>query len=107
MSNERVLIYGAAGHTGRFVPDELLARGIEPVLAGRNAARLDALPYDGLERRAVALDDADALHAALADVAVVVNVAGPFLDTALTLSRAAVAAGAPASRASATRPCVR
>ncbi|WP_071606241.1 saccharopine dehydrogenase NADP-binding domain-containing protein [Luteipulveratus halotolerans] len=106
MSNERVLIYGAAGHTGRFVTDELLSRGIEPVLAGRNAARLDALPYEHLERRAVSLDDTDALHAALADVAVVVNVAGPFLDTALSLSRAAVAAGAHYLDVTAEQPAV-
>ncbi|GAA4727434.1 saccharopine dehydrogenase NADP-binding domain-containing protein [Nocardioides endophyticus] len=93
---ERVLVYGATGHTGRFVVDELLRRGLTPVLAGRNAARLADLPqrYAALERVVVGLDDAEALRRALGGVGAVVNTAGPFLDTALPLARAAVAAGA-------------
>jgi NADPH:quinone reductase-like Zn-dependent oxidoreductase len=39
-TSERVLVYGAAGHTGRFVVDELRRRGLTSVLAGRSAARL-------------------------------------------------------------------
>ena len=35
-----VLVYGAYGHTGRFVVTELLRRGLTPVLSGRDAARL-------------------------------------------------------------------
>ena len=52
-TNERVLVYGATGHTGRFVVDELLRRGLEPVLAGRDAERLAAGParHAGLEDR--------------------------------------------------------
>ncbi len=41
-ASERVLVYGATGHTGRFVVDELLRRGLTPVLAGRSAERLAA-----------------------------------------------------------------
>lgn len=94
-TSERVLVYGAAGHTGRFVVDELLRRGLVPVLAGRSGERLaSSASGAGLERREAAVDDAAALRRALRDVAVVVNCAGPFLDTALPLARAAVAAGA-------------
>ncbi|HEY0949081.1 saccharopine dehydrogenase family protein [Nocardioides sp.] len=89
-----VLVYGAPGHTGRFVVDELLHRGLVPVLAGRSADRVAAAGSGDLERRAFGLDDPARLRAALADIAVVVNCAGPFLDTALPLARAAVAAGA-------------
>jgi short subunit dehydrogenase-like uncharacterized protein len=32
----RVVLYGAAGHTGRFIAAELIRRGFEPVLAGRD-----------------------------------------------------------------------
>jgi len=32
-----VAVYGATGHTGRFVIAELLRRGITPIAIGRNA----------------------------------------------------------------------
>jgi hypothetical protein len=91
---ERVLVYGATGHTGRFVVDELLRRGLTPVLAGRSAERLAAVVgrHASLERRVVSVDDPD-LRTGVAGVGAVVNCAGPFLDTALTLARAAVAEG--------------
>jgi len=95
-TSTRVLVYGAAGHTGRFVVDELLRCGLTPVLAGRNAARLADLPerYAGLDRVVVGVDDAEPLRRSLAGIGAVVNTAGPFLDTALPLARAAVSAGA-------------
>ena len=93
---ERVLVYGASGHTGRFVVDELLRRGLTPVPAGRDKDRLTGGSgrYAGLDRRVVALDDHELLRRAIDGASVVVNCAGPFLDTALPLARAAVAAGA-------------
>ena len=93
---ERVLVYGATGHTGRFVVDELLRRGFTPVLAGRSAERLAAVAprHAALDRRVVGLDDPDVLRHAVAGAGVVVNCAGPFLDTAVPLARAAVGAGA-------------
>ena len=88
------MVYGATGHTGRFVVDELLRRGLTPVLTGRSAERLAALAprYADLERCEVGVDDSH-LGRAVAGVGVVVNCAGPFLDTALPLARAAVEAG--------------
>ena len=110
MSNDstgRVLVYGAAGHTGRFVIDELLRRGITPVLAGRDQARLGTVTASpGSERRAFAVDDPALAAAALSDVDVVVNCAGPFLDTALPLATAALAAGAHYLDVTAEQPVV-
>ncbi|MFE5310463.1 saccharopine dehydrogenase family protein [Isoptericola sp. NPDC056605] len=93
---EAVMVYGAGGHTGGFVVDELVRRGLAPVLAGRDAERLAGVAsrYPGLDVRAARVDDSAALRAALDGVAVVVNCAGPFLDTAQPLAGAAVAAGA-------------
>lgn len=107
-TRERVMVYGAGGHTAGFVVDELLRRGLTPVLAGRDAGRLDAaLPrHAGLERRAVRVDDPERLRAALDGVGAVVNCAGPFLDTALPLAGAAVAAGAHYLDVSAEQPSV-
>lgn len=105
-SSERVMVYGAAGHTGRFVVDELLRRGLTPLLAGRDPGRLNALAhvYPGLEQRVAAVTGD--LSAAVRGVAVVVNCAGPFLDTALPLATAAVAAGAHYLDVTAEQPAV-
>ena len=107
-ATERVLVYGAAGHTGRFVVDEVLRRGLTPVLSGRRADRLAAVSaeHPALDHRVVGLDDPDLLRRALAGVGVVVNCAGPFLDTALPLARAAVEAGAHYLDVTAEQPAV-
>ncbi len=89
-----VAVYGAAGHTGRFVVRELVRRGHPAVAIGRAEAPLAAadLPA-GVRRRVAALDDPAALARALAGVAAVINCAGPFLDTADALVAAALRAG--------------
>ncbi|MCC2322255.1 saccharopine dehydrogenase NADP-binding domain-containing protein [Cellulomonas xiejunii] len=107
-TSDRVLVYGAAGHTGRFVVDELVRRGLAPVLAGRSADRLDAMPprHSGFDRRVVHLDDAAQLLCAVSGSGVVINCAGPFLDTALPLAGAAVEAGAHYLDVTAEQPAV-
>ncbi len=102
------MVYGAAGHTGRFVVDELVGRGLTPVLAGRTASRLAEVAerHGGLEQRVVAVSDPDQLRRATDGVDVVVNCAGPFLDTALPLATAAVAAGAHYLDVTAEQPVV-
>ncbi|HYP34292.1 MAG TPA: saccharopine dehydrogenase NADP-binding domain-containing protein [Burkholderiaceae bacterium] len=85
-----VAVYGAAGHTARFVLAELKRRGLPAVAVGRNAA---TLPRD-VPARVAAIDDAAALDAAFAGCAVVVNCAGPFLDTAGPVAAAALRASA-------------
>jgi hypothetical protein len=102
------MVYGATGHTGRFVVDELLRRGLTPVLAGRSAARLADVParHAALDRRVVGVDDPDLLRRAVDGAGVVVNCAGPFLDTAVPLARAAVAVGAHYLDVTAEQPAV-
>lgn len=90
-STRPVLVYGATGHTGRAVVAALTERGMSPVLAARDAVRLAELTGAlGLEGRAFTVDDVPDLSG----IALVLNCAGPFADTALPLARAAVAAGA-------------
>jgi hypothetical protein len=105
---ERVLVYGAAGHTGRFVVDDLLRRGLTPVLAGRSADRLAAVGprHATLDRRVAGVDDPEELRRAVAGVSAVINCAGPFLDTAGPLARAAVEAGAHYLDVTAEQPAV-
>ena len=59
-----------------------VARGLRPILAGRNEKKLQALadPLQ-LEYRVARLDDRVQLDQALADIDVVVNIAGPFATT--------------------------
>jgi hypothetical protein len=107
-TTDRVLVYGATGHTGRFVVDELVRRGLTPVLAGRSAERLAAVVprHAALEHRVVVLDEPDLLRRSLAGVGAVINCAGPFLDTAAPLARAAVEAGAHYLDVTAEQPAV-
>jgi len=87
-----VTVYGAYGHTGRFVVAELVKRGRTPVLAGRNPAKLAALAsqYPGLVRRVASTDDPKSLDQALAGSAAVINCAGPFAETAPPVIEAAL-----------------
>jgi short subunit dehydrogenase-like uncharacterized protein len=86
-------VYGAAGHTGRFVVRELARRGYPAVAVGRSEAALAAADLPpGVARRVAALRDPAALEHALAGVAAVINCAGPFLDTADALITAALRA---------------
>ena len=93
-SNRNVTVYGAYGHTGRFVVAELTRRGWTPVLSGRDAAKLHAFgaAYPALERRVASVDDAASLDRTVDGVVAVINCAGPFLDTAPPLIAAALRA---------------
>ncbi|MFC4525825.1 saccharopine dehydrogenase NADP-binding domain-containing protein [Dyella halodurans] len=84
-----VAVYGASGHTGAFVIAELLRRGLPVVAVGRDVSRVPA----GVPARLAAIDDAAALERAFAGCAVVINCAGPFLDTAPPVVEAALRAG--------------
>lgn len=92
---QAVAVIGANGHTGRFVVAELLRRGLRPIAIGRNAARLSAAGFEGrgVECREATVDDDAALDRALAGAAAVINCAGPFIDTAEPVLRAALRAG--------------
>jgi short subunit dehydrogenase-like uncharacterized protein len=86
--HDGLLIYGANGYTGRLIAEAALGLGLRPLLCGRNAGRLARLAEElgGLAFRVVSLEDARALDSALSGVAVVLNAAGPFSDTASSLA---------------------
>jgi hypothetical protein len=96
-AGQQVAVFGAYGHTGRFVVRELRARGFVPVLAGRDAAKLKLLAAAGgpAEVRPAAVDDPAALDRAFAGAAAVINCAGPFAVTAPPVIEAALRAGVP------------
>ncbi|RAG81121.1 saccharopine dehydrogenase [Streptacidiphilus pinicola] len=96
-TGETVAVFGAYGHTGRFVVAELRERGFVPLLLGRHADKLRAFAdgQPGLEARQASADDPVSLDLALADAAAVVNCAGPFAATGGPLIEAALRAGIP------------
>src|SRR6516162_5819548 len=76
------MIYGANGYTGRLVAAEARRRDLKPMLAGRRAGPIEKLAAElVLPVRVFGLDDATAAAAAIADMTVVANYAGPFAAT--------------------------
>lgn len=86
------MIYGATGYTGDLAAREAVARGLRPVLAGRNAETVGALARElGLEHRAFPLDDPAALARGIEGMAAVLHCAGPFVRTSRALVTACLA----------------
>jgi saccharopine dehydrogenase-like NADP-dependent oxidoreductase len=96
-SNRTVAVFGAYGHTGRFVVSELVTRGWKPILSGRDASKLKALgaAHPEADIRPASVDDAASLDRALADAVAVINCAGPFAKTSAPLIEAALRARIP------------
>lgn len=89
------MIYGANGYTGELAAREAAARGLRPVLAGRNAAAVSALALElGLDSRAFPLDDPAAARRGIDGMAAVLHCAGPFVRTSKPMVEACLAAGA-------------
>lgn len=81
MSNN-FLIYGANGYTGELIVRYAVERGLKPVLAGRNAEKVEALAKQhNLEFRVFALEETEKLENALHEVSFVLHCAGPFSIT--------------------------
>ncbi|MEO8092336.1 MAG: saccharopine dehydrogenase NADP-binding domain-containing protein [bacterium] len=77
---DTIAVYGATGYTGRLIAAELRRRGVDFVLAGRSAAKLEVVAEDvgGAPTQAVALDDPRGLRELLEPCAAVIACAGPF-----------------------------
>jgi hypothetical protein len=94
-SNPLVTVFGAYGHTGRFVVAELRKRGWTPILSGRDQAHLNSVAdkHPGSQVRAAWVDDAASLDRAISGASAVINCAGPFLNTAAPIIEAAIRSG--------------
>ena len=88
------MIYGANGYTGELIAREAVRRGEKPVLAGRNATRIEALARQlGCQWRVFDLEAANP-SAYLEDISLVLHCAGPFVHTSPAMVRACLEAGA-------------
>jgi hypothetical protein len=92
---QKVVVFGASGHTGRFVVSELARRGMTAILAGRDSEKLLAVQksHPEFEIRVASLHDPASLDQALLGTSLVINCAGPFLDTATPVIEVALRAG--------------
>lgn len=83
------MIYGANGYTGELIAREAAARGLRPVLGGRNRERVGRLAAElGLEHRTFPVDRAD-----LGGMRLVLHCAGPFAQTSAPMVEACLASG--------------
>lgn len=88
------MLYGATGYTGALIAQECARRGLQPVLAGRDAARLRLLADRlRLPHTVVALDNPAGLKQALQGMTVVLHCAGPFSRTSAPMRGACMATG--------------
>jgi short subunit dehydrogenase-like uncharacterized protein len=89
-----VAVFGAYGHTGRFVAAELRRRGIAAILSGRDRVKLDLLGpvHPDSDLRVASIEDPGSLDRALDGAEVVINCAGPFGETAPAVIEAALRA---------------
>ncbi len=88
------MLYGATGYTGRLIAEEAVRRGMKPVLAGRDARKVQPLAA-GLDcpSRVFTLDDAGRIAERLAGLKAVLQCAGPFSATAEPMMDACLKAG--------------
>lgn len=88
-----VAVVGASGHTGRFVAAELERRGLNAIRIVRDATRSGRSA--GADARIADASDPGALDDALSGASIVINCAGPFIDTAFPVIDAALRAHIP------------
>lgn len=89
-----IVCYGAYGYTGQLTVELAAKRGIPLIVAGRNAAKTEAVAArHGFEHRVFSLDDPSALDAGLAGAKVVIHCAGPFSRTADPMAQACLRTG--------------
>ena len=87
------LIYGANGYTGSLIAREAVARGMRPILAGRNPQALEMLSRElGLEHRVFTLEDVEAVAQGIHSVQAVLHCAGPFAHTSRAIADACLRA---------------
>jgi short subunit dehydrogenase-like uncharacterized protein len=92
----RIVVFGATGYTGELTARALVDRGARPVVAGRDAARLERLAAQlgGLETKVADVAAPATLAGLVGRGDVLVSTVGPFARLGDPAVEAAIAAGA-------------
>jgi short subunit dehydrogenase-like uncharacterized protein len=92
----RIILFGATGYTGGRTAEAMAARGLRPVLAGRDPARLAAVAerLGGLETARADVTDEGSVTALVGPGDVLVSTVGPFVKLGRPAVSAAVDVGA-------------
>jgi short subunit dehydrogenase-like uncharacterized protein len=79
-----IAVYGAYGHTGKFIVSQLVQEGFNPILCGRDKEKLLSYSqqYPNLLIKVADIIQPDSLDSAFLDSEIIINCAGPYLDTA-------------------------
>lgn len=78
--NNKVILFGASGYTGKLTAEALVNIGLRPILAGRDATKLEALSVHlgGLETHLANVEQAESLDPILNEGDVLISTVGPF-----------------------------
>lgn len=88
------LLYGANGYTGRLIARLAAEKGMNPLLAGRNAESVrDVVASTGFSHTAFDLEDTDRLLEALQRCRFALHAAGPFRHTLDAMVEACIRTG--------------
>jgi short subunit dehydrogenase-like uncharacterized protein len=92
--SDRLLIYGSYGYTGRLITQRAVSEGLDPVIAGRTASKVEsqAVEYD-LDYRVFSLQNDRIVTDQVGEFDAVLNCAGPFERTADPLVDACLETG--------------
>ena len=86
-----LLIYGATGYTGRMTSEQAQSVGLDFVLAGRTEPKLKELASQlDVSYYVFDLNDIAVLDSVLQDTAVIINYAGPFIQTVRPIMEACI-----------------
>jgi short subunit dehydrogenase-like uncharacterized protein len=92
--DDRLLVYGATGYTGKLIARAAVKAGLSVVLGGRNEGRLRTLASElSVEFRTAEVEDGRALDRLLGGIRTLLNASGPFRATAPRLIEACVRHG--------------
>ncbi|HEY2380949.1 MAG TPA: saccharopine dehydrogenase NADP-binding domain-containing protein [Terriglobia bacterium] len=87
-------IYGATGYSGQLIVRRALARGLRPLIAGRDRQAVEFMASSNdLEWKIARVDEPASLRAMTASAPVLLNAAGPFSTTASALIDACLSTG--------------
>ena len=90
----KFLLYGANGYTGKLIAKLSATYNLQPILAGRTEANIKPLADElQVPYRIVDLDDAVQLEKALSEVKLVLHAAGPYVYTAKQMIEACLKTG--------------